>query len=86
MKVAALQKSATETPNFFEGGEPVLVTRQGKISGLYVPLEDPDQVPSDLRRDLLTAVGRYVAEVQDDKGVSEEEILEDFRAFRRRRR
>ncbi len=86
MKVAALQKSATETPNLFEGGEPVLVTRQGKISGLYVPLEDPDQVPSDLRRDLLTAVGRYVAEVQDDKGVSEEEILEDFRAFRRRRR
>jgi len=86
MKVAALQKSATETPNLFEGGEQVLVTRQGKISGLYVPLEDPDQVPSDLRRDLLTAVGMYVAEVQDDKGVSEEEILEDFRAFRRRRR
>ena len=86
MKVAALQKSAAETPSLFEGGEPVLVTRQGKISGLYVPLEDPDQVPSDLRRDLLTAVGRYVAEVQDDKGVAEEEILEDFRAFRRRRR
>ena len=86
MKVAALQKSAAETPNLFESGEPILVTRQGKISGLYVPLEDTDQVPSDLRRDLLTLVGKYVAEVQDDQGVSEEEILEDFRAFRRHRR
>ncbi|MEP7008993.1 MAG: hypothetical protein ABJC13_01580 [Acidobacteriota bacterium] len=86
MKVAALQKSAAETPHLFGGGEPVLVTRQGKISGLYVPLEDPDHLPSNLRRDLLTAVGRYVAELQEDMGVSEEEILEDVRAFRRRRR
>jgi hypothetical protein len=86
MKVAAMQKSVTEIPALFESGEPILVTRQGKISGLYVPLEDPDQVPADLRRDLLTAVGKYVAEVQEDKGVSEEEILEDFSVFRRRRR
>jgi hypothetical protein len=86
MKVSAMQKSPAEIPNFFESAEPILVTRQGKISGLYVPLEDPDQVPSDLRRDLLTAVGKYMAEVQEDQGVSEEEILEDFRVFRRRRR
>lgn len=86
MKVAAMQKSAAEIPGLFESGEPVLVTRQGKISGIYVPLEDPEQVPADLRRDLLTAVGRYVAEVQEDQGVSEEEILEDFNTFRRHRR
>jgi hypothetical protein len=86
MKVAAMQKSAAGTPNLFESGEPILVTWQGRISGLYVPLEDPDQVPADLRRDLLTAVGKYVAEAQEDKGVAGEEILEDFRVFRRRRR
>jgi hypothetical protein len=61
MKVAALQKSATETPNLFEGGEPVLVTRQGKISGLYVPLEDPDQVPlwSNSRNPRCTRAGLW---------------------------
>ena len=86
MKVSRMQKPVTEDPELFEVGEPVLVTRQGKVSGLYVPLENPEQVPDDLRRDLLVAVGRYVAGVLEDKGVSEEEILDDFSNFRRRRR
>lgn len=86
MKVSRMQKPTIEDLHLFEGGEPVLVTRQGKVSGLYVPLENPEQVPDDLRRDLLAAVGRYVAGVLEDKGVSEEEILDDFSAFRRRRR
>jgi hypothetical protein len=86
MKVSAMQKSTSQIPDLFESGEPILVTRQVKISGLYVPLKNPDQVPSDLLRDLLTAVGRSVSEIQEAKVVSEEEILEDFGVFRRRRR
>ena len=86
MKVSRMQKPTIEGSDLFEGGEPVLVTRQGRISGLYVPLENPEQIPDALRRDLLVAVGRYVAGALEDKGVSEEEILDDFSAFRRRRR
>ena len=85
MKVSAMQKPEAES-GLFDSGEPVLVTRQGRVSGLYVPLEKPEQVPDDLRRDLLGAVGKYVAGALADKGVSEEEILEDFRDFRRHRR
>ncbi|MFY9825694.1 MAG: prevent-host-death protein [Thermoanaerobaculia bacterium] len=84
--VTLRQKPMLEDPDLFEGGEPVLVTRQGKVSGLYVPLENPEQVPDDLRRDLLAAVGRYVGGVLEDQGVSEKEILADFSNFRRRRR
>lgn len=86
MKVAGMRKLEAETPTLLEGDEPVLVTRQGRISGLYVPLDDPDQLPDDLRRDLISAVGRYISGALEAKGVSEEEILEDFDAFRRRRR
>ena len=86
MKVSRVQNPLTEDTDLFEGSEPVLVTRQGKVSGLYVPLENPEQVPVDLRHDLLAAVGRYVAGVLEDKGVSEEEVLADFSDFRRHRR
>ena len=86
MKVAALREVEAGVPALLDGAEPILVTRQGKISGLYVPLEDPSQIPQDLRRDLISAVGRYLSGVLEEKGVSEEEILEDFDAFRRRRR
>lgn len=55
-------------------------------AGLYVPLEDPDQIPEHLRRDLISTVGRYIAGALEEKGVPEEEVLEDFSAFRRRRR
>ena len=86
MKVAALGEVEAGVPALLEGDEPILVTRQGKISGLYVPLEDPSQIPEDFRRDLISAVGRYLSGLLEEKGVSEEEILEDFDAFRRRRR
>jgi hypothetical protein len=86
MKVAAMRKLEAGSPAFMESDEPVLVTRQGKVSGLYVPLDDPSQIPDDLRRDLISAVGRYIAGVLEEKGVSEEEILGDFDAFRRHRR
>ena len=86
MKIAGMRKLEAETPALFKGDGPVLVTRQGKISGLYVPLDAPDQIVDDLRRDLASTVGRYIAGALEAKEVSEEEVLEDFDAFRRHRR
>lgn len=86
MKVAGMRTLEAGSSSLTEGDEPVLVIREGKVSGLYVPLEDPGQIPDDLRRDLITAVGRHISGVLEGKGVSEEEILEDFGDFRRRRR
>jgi hypothetical protein len=86
MKVAGMRTLEAGSSSLTEGDEPVLVIREGKVSGLYVPLEDPDQIPDDLRRDLIAAIGRHIAGVLEAKGVSEEEILEDFGDFRRRRR
>jgi hypothetical protein len=83
MKVAGLREMEVAAPALPKGGEPVLVTREGKVSGLYVPLEDPARIPDDLRRDLISAVGRHLAGVLEEKGVSEKEILGDFDAFRR---
>jgi hypothetical protein len=84
MGIAGMRK--LESPALLEGDEPVLVTKEGKISGLYLPLENPDQVPEALRRDLISAVGRYISGALEEKGVREEEILGDFDAFRRSRR
>jgi cell filamentation protein, protein adenylyltransferase len=53
---------------------------------LLAQKEEFSAVPDDLRRDLLSAIGRYVADALEEKGVSEEEILEDFAVFRQRRR
>ena len=86
MRVAGIRELRANSAALFGSGEPILVTRHGKVSGVYVPLDDPDRLPDDLRRELVTVLGRQLAKVLERKGVTEREIAEDFHAYRQRRR
>jgi len=86
MKVAGIRELRAKAAVFFGGREPVLVTKHGKVSGVYVPLDDPDRLPDDLRRELTAVLGRHLAKVARRKGVTEQDIKKDFDAYRRRRR
>ena len=86
MKVAGMRELRAKSAALFGSGEPVLVTRHGRVSGVYVPLDQPDRLPDDLRRELARVVGRHLAKVLERKGVAERDITEDFDAYRRRRR
>ena len=52
MKIAGIREVRERAAAYLGGDEPVLVTRHGKISGLFLPLEDPTRLPEDLRREL----------------------------------
>lgn len=86
MKIAGVRELRQKTAELLGGTDPVLVTRHGKVSGLFVPLPDNDRVPLDLRRTLVEVLGQHIARALDTRGVSEEEILADFDAHRRGRR
>jgi hypothetical protein len=86
MRVAGVREIRTNIAALFGGHEPVLVTKHGKLSGLYLPLEDPDRVPDDLRREMAGLLGRHLDALLKLNGVTEEVVQEDFDAHRRRRR
>ena len=86
MKVAGVRELRANSAALFGSGEPVLVTRHGKVSGVYVPLDEPDRLPDDLRRELAMVLGRHLTKVLERKGVTERDIAEDFHAYRKRRR
>lgn len=86
MKVAGIREVRTKPAILFRGREPLLVTRHGKVSGVYVPLHEADRLPNDLRRELSSVLGRYLAKELARKKVTARKIKEDFRAHRRRRR
>jgi hypothetical protein len=86
MKVAGIREIRSKTAELLGGDEPLLVTRHGKISGLYLPLEDADRVPQDLRRELGQVLSFHLAKLFEAGGWNEEELHEDFDGFRRRRR
>lgn len=66
--------------------EIVFVTRHGKLTGVLVPLTEPQDLPVELRQELLERLGTAVAEHFKNRGVGEKEILRDFKAWRKRRR
>lgn len=86
MRIAGIRELRAKTAALIGGKEPVIVTHHGKISGLYLPLEDPDRIPTDLRLELARVLGGHLSKVARDKGATEGRIQKDFNAYRRGRR
>jgi hypothetical protein len=58
MRIAGIRELRAKTAALLGGREPVIVTHHGKISGLYLPLQDPDRIPTDLRLELARVLGK----------------------------
>jgi len=86
MKVAGVRELRAKSANLLGGNEPVLITRHGHVSGVYLPLEDPNALPLDLRRELSSVLGRYLSRLLEAQGVTENRVAKNFRAYRKRRR
>ena len=86
MKIAGIRELRADIKGILSAGEPILVTRHGRVSGVYVPLDEPDRIPDDLRKDIVRVLGEHLSRQLDAAGVSEEDVLDDFDAHRRRRR
>ena len=86
MKMAGIREIREKSAAYLSGSEPFFVTKHGKISGVYIPLESPDLLPDDWRREIGKILSLHFARMLEAKGVSESDVREDFRAYRGRRR
>jgi len=86
MRIAGIRELRADTKGILSAGEPILVTRHGRVFGVYVPLDEPDRIPDDLRKDIVRVLGEYLSRKLGAAGVREAEVLKDFDAHRRRRR
>lgn len=86
MRITNVREFRNKATTIFKQDEPVIVTRHGKVVGLFLPLEESDSLPLEMRRELLTKFGEYISKSLEMKGVTEGEILEDFESFKKGRR
>ncbi len=86
MRVAGIRELRNEMATLMGGDEPILVTRHGKVSGLYLPLDNPHEIPGDIRRELAGVLGRHLDRLLEASGIDEASIQADFDAHRRSRR
>ena len=86
MRVAGVREFRNLAPELIKGDELVFVTRHGKLSGLLVPLGEPQELPIELRRELSTRLGAGIANHLKARGMNEAKVLRDFEAWRKARR
>lgn len=86
MRVAGVREFRSRAPELVKGDELVFVTRHGKLSGLLVPLGEPQDIPVELRRELLTRLGAGIARHLKAHGVGEATVQRDFETWRKARR
>lgn len=68
----------------FRSDDVILVTREGRPAGFFLPWDAPE-LPEDVRREVFVRLTDQIAAQREARGVSEEEVLRDFVASRRRR-
>ncbi|MBI5026655.1 MAG: hypothetical protein HZC12_08050 [Nitrospirae bacterium] len=86
MKVATVREFRDKATSYFKEEEPILVTRHGKVTGLYLPIEHPESFPIELRKELVIRFGEAISRSLAKKGITEGKLLADFESFKKARR
>ncbi len=83
MRVATVRDFRDRASEMFRSKDVVLVTRDGRPAGFFLPWEH-ETLPDDVRREVFLELTGQVALQRERLGVSEDEVLSDFAAERSR--
>lgn len=84
MRVVSVRDFRDRASEMFRSDDVILVTRDGAPAGFFLPWDTPE-LPLEVRREVFLRLSEQIGAELDAKGVSEQEVLGDFAASRRRR-
>jgi hypothetical protein len=84
MKVVTVRDFRDRATEMFRSDDVILVTREGRPAGFFLPWDAPE-LPPDVRREVFLRLTEQIAAQREARGVTEEEVLSDFAASRGRR-
>ena len=84
MKIVTVRDFRDRASEMFRSDEVILVTRDGSPAGFFLPWDQPE-LPIQVRREVFQRLSEQIGTQLEAHGVSEQEVLEDFAASRRRR-
>ena len=85
MKVSTVREFSENASGLLRSKDPVLVTRRGKLAGVFFPSPELT-IPLEMKRELFAVLSAEVGRQVRNTGMNEEEVLEDFKAWRKKRR
>jgi hypothetical protein len=84
MKVVTVRDFRDRASEMFRSDDVILVTRDGVPAGFYLPWDTPE-LPVEVRREVFLRLSQQIGTQLAEQGTSEQEVLDDFAAGRRRR-
>lgn len=84
MKVVTVRDFRDRASEMFRSDDVILVTRDGAPAGFYLPWDTPE-LPVEVRREVFLRLSEQIGAQLEAGGESEQEVLEDLAASRRRR-
>jgi hypothetical protein len=85
MKISTVREFRDRATAFLRSKDPVLVTRRGKLAGVFFPSPE-STLPLELKRELFGMLSRAIAAQIKRRGLSEGQVLADFERWRKERR
>ena len=84
MKVVSVRDFRDRASEMFRSEDVILVTRDGAPAGFYLPWDTPE-LPIEVRREVFLRLSEQIGTALAAQGASEQEVIDDFAAGRRRR-
>lgn len=85
MRISSIREFRDRATTLLRSEDPVLVTRRGRVAGVFVPWCDAT-LPIDMRRDLFKMLSADIARQLKRKRLTEKDVLRDFAQWRKARR
>lgn len=84
MKVVTVRDFRDRASEMFRADDVILVTRDGAPAGFFLPWDTPE-LPVEVRREVFLRLSEQIGTQLAEQNVSEQEVVDDFAASRRRR-
>jgi hypothetical protein len=85
MKISSVRDFRDRATALFRSQDPVLVTRRGKVAGVFLPWRDA-ALPVDFKRELFAMLTTEIARHLKKKRITEKAALQDFERWKKVRR
>jgi len=84
MRVVTVRDFRDRASEMFRSDDVILVTREGRPAGFFLPWDAPE-LPAEVRREVFLRLTDQIAAQREARGGTEQDVLDDFAAARRRR-
>jgi hypothetical protein len=84
MRVVSVRDFRDKASEMFRSEDVILVTRDGAPAGFFLPWDTPE-LPVEVRREVFLRLSAQIGAKLEADGATEQEVLDDFAADRRRR-